>query len=236
MTQIPRETPVRILIVEDEPEIARSLELLLSGEGFDPTICTTGESALDRYSGHQLLLLDLMLPGISGFEVLQQVREANMLFPVIILSARSDEEDIVKGLSLGADDYVTKPFSIRELVLRIRRTLALHRYLPDIRPFENRISFGDGFWVDFSDCTALTTMGPRNLTAQETAVLRYLMERPHAVCTRAELLENTWGVCSRIETRTVDNFFVRFRKYFEVHPRTPRHFLTLRARGYMFSP
>ncbi len=217
--------PVRILVVEDEPEIARSLEILLTQEGFEPVLVDSGEAALARYATAHLMLLDLMLPGIGGFEVL----------PVIIVSARSAEEDVVEGLTLGADDYVTKPFSIRELMLRVRRTLALHRRVPR-ENVDEVVTIGDRFRVNFSGNTALTAQGERALTAQEAAVLRYLTARPGQVCSRADLLQNVWGLQGHIESRTVDNFMVRFRKYFEPNPQRPRHFLTLRARGYMFTP
>ncbi len=227
--------PVRILVVEDEPEIARSLEILLTQEGFGATLVDSGEAAVARYAGHDLMLLDLMLPGISGFEVLRQVRAADALFPVIIVSARSAEEDVVEGLTLGADDYVTKPFSIRELMLRVRRTLALHRRVPR-ENVDEIVTIGDRFRVNFTQSTAVTALGERPLTAQETAVLRYLTARPRQVCSRADLLQNVWGLQGHIESRTVDNFMVRFRKYFEPNPQRPRHFLTLRARGYLFTP
>jgi DNA-binding response OmpR family regulator len=225
----------RILVVEDEPEIARSLEILFKSEGLAPTIVGSGEAALARWSGHELMLLDLMLPGIGGLEVLQRVRSSDALFPVIIVSARASEEDIVEGLTLGADDYVTKPFSIRELMLRVRRTLERRRWTPPATA-DDLVTIGEGFRVNFTENRAFTAQGERALTAQEAAVLRYLTVRAGQVCSRADLLQDVWGLHGRIETRTVDNFMVRFRKYFEANPRRPRHFLTLRGRGYMFSP
>ncbi|MBU1509969.1 response regulator transcription factor [Myxococcota bacterium] len=231
----PTTSPVKILVVEDEPEIARSLEILLTQEGFEPVMVDRGEAALARYATAHLMLLDLMLPGISGFEVLKQVRAADALFPVIIVSARSAEEDVVEGLTLGADDYVTKPFSIRELMLRVRRTLALHRRVPR-ENVDEIVPIGERFRVNFTENTAITALGERALTAQEAAVLRYLTARPGQVCSRADLLQNVWGLQGHIESRTVDNFMVRFRKYFELNPQRPKHFLTLRARGYMFTP
>lgn len=231
---------VRILVVEDEPEIARSLEILFTSEGLGPTVVPNGEVALACWSRHDLMLLDLMLPGIDGFEVLRQVRSADALFPVIIVSARASEEDVVEGLTLGADDYVTKPFSIRELMLRVRRTLARRpaagsgpRRLASV---DEVVAIGEGLSVDFTRSRAFTTQGERALTAQEVAVLRYLTARAGQVCSRADLLQDVWGLNGRIESRTVDNFMVRFRKYFETNPRRPRHFLTLRGRGYMYSP
>jgi two-component system, OmpR family, alkaline phosphatase synthesis response regulator PhoP len=234
------ERPSRILVVEDEPEIARSLEILFSSEGLKPTVVGNGEAALACWSRNDLMLLDLMLPGIGGFEVLRQVRAADALFPVIIVSARSSEEDVVEGLTLGADDYVTKPFSIRELMLRVRRTLARRGPAPggSARPgaVDEVVAIGEGLRVNFTRNRAFTIQGERPLTAQEVAVLRYLTDRAGQVCSRADLLQDVWGLHGRIETRTVDNFMVRFRKYFEANPRRPRHFLTLRGRGYMFSP
>ncbi len=234
------ETVVRILVVEDEPGIARSLEILFSTEGLQPTVVGSGEAALACWSRHDLMLLDLMLPGIGGLEVLRQVRSADALFPVIIVSARSSEEDVIEGLTLGSDDYVTKPFSIRELMLRVRRTLA-RRALTQVdshRParVDEVVQIGDRFRVNFTESRAFTTQGERPLTTQEVAVLRYLTARAGQVCSRADLLQDVWGLHGRIETRTVDNFMVRFRKYFEANPRRPRHFLTLRGRGYMYSP
>ena len=230
---------VRILVVEDEPEIARSLEILFSTEGLKPTVVGSGEAALTCWSRHDLMLLDLMLPGIGGLEVLRQVRAADALYPVIIVSARSSEEDVIEGLTLGSDDYVTKPFSIRELMLRVRRTLARRALVrrDTARPVsvDEVVAIGDGFRVNFTESRAFTAQGERQLTAQEVAVLRYLTARAGQVCSRADLLQDVWGLHGRIESRTVDNFMVRFRKYFEANPRRPRHFLTLRGRGYMFS-
>lgn len=236
------ERPSRILVVEDEPGIARSLEILFASEGLAPTVVGNGEAALACWSRNDLMLLDLMLPGICGFEVLRQVRAADALYPVIIVSARSSEEDVVEGLTLGADDYVTKPFSIRELMLRVRRTLARRASAAGERvgsgavAFDEVVAIGEGFRVNFTQSRAFTTQGERPLTNQEVAVLRYLTTRAGQVCSRADLLQDVWGLHGRIETRTVDNFMVRFRKYFEANPRRPRHFLTLRGRGYMFSP
>ncbi len=231
---------VRILVVEDEPEIARSLEILFASEGLVPTIVGNGEAALACWSRHDLMLLDLMLPGVDGFEVLRQLRAADALFPVIIVSARSSEEDVVEGLTLGADDYVTKPFSIRELMLRVRRSLARRPraagVLPRTASADEVVVIGEGLSVNFTRSRAFTIQGERPLTTQEVAVLRYLTARAGRVCSRADLLQDVWGLHGRIETRTVDNFMVRFRKYFEADPRRPKHFVTLRGQGYTFSP
>jgi len=225
---------VRILLVEDEPSIARGLVYNLEEEGFLVTHVVTGEEALVRVDedGYSLVVLDLMLPGISGLEVCRGLRRRDQRLPILMLTARSQEEDRVKGLSVGADDYLTKPFSLEEFLLRVKGILRRSAwYRPEA--MEERRTFGQNT-VDLQERTAMTANGAIALTDLEVRMLRLFFRREGEVITRTELLESVWGMAPDTETRTLDNFIVRLRKYFEPDPGQPIHFLTVRGRGYRF--
>ncbi|MBE0596015.1 MAG: response regulator transcription factor [Desulfuromonadales bacterium] len=223
----------RILLVEDEPHIARGLVFNLEEEGYAVTHVVTGEEALQQIKKQlpTLAVLDLMLPGISGLEVCRQLRRADPRLPILILTARSGEKDRVKGLAEGADDYLVKPFSLEEFLLRVRGMLRRSEwYRP---PADARQSFG-GNQVDLAEGRALTPRGEILLTERETRMLQAFFQREGKVVSRAELLQEVWGMAPDTETRTLDNFIVRLRRYFEADPARPAHFLTVRGRGYKF--
>lgn len=222
-----------VLLVEDELHIAQGLVFNLKADGYAVTHVESGEEALDEFSRNEfsLVVLDLMLPGISGYEVCRQLRENNPRLPVLILSARSEEHDRVKGLEQGADDYLTKPFSLDEFLLRIRGMLKRSEwYQPETA---QKLSFG-GNQVDLAEGRGRTAAGEVLLTEQELKLLRAFAEREGRLVERAELLQAAWGMAPDTETRTLDNFIVRLRKYFETDPAEPKHFLTVRGRGYRF--
>lgn len=224
--------PIDILLVEDEPNIADGIIFNLEAEGYRVRHCLSAEDALEIFDTRRfaLLVLDIMLPGIDGFALCRQLREAGSDIPILMLTARGDEEDRVAGLSEGADDYLTKPFSLREFLLRVRALL--RRSAPRQLPASS-YSFGDNR-IDLQERRAVTASGELELTELEMKMLRLFFSREGKVISRGEILQLVWGMDPATETRTLDNFIVRLRKYFEPDPAQPVHFQTLRGRGYRF--
>ena len=225
----------RILLVEDEPSLARGLLFNLEAEGYAVTHAGSGEKALDAFNreSFSLLVLDLSLPGIDGLEVCRQIREKSPRLPILILTARSQERDRVKGLAAGADDYLTKPFSLDEFLLRIKGMLRRSGWYKEELPPGDLYAFG-GNEVNLQEQTATTPRGEVSLTELEIKMLRIFFDREGEILSRAELLKLVWGMAPDTETRTLDNFIVRLRRYFEPDPANPVHFLTVRGRGYRF--
>jgi two-component system alkaline phosphatase synthesis response regulator PhoP len=227
----------RILLVEDEVHIARSLQFNLEQEGYGVCSTSSGKEALalcDRQS-FDLIILDLMLEDVDGFEVARQVRQRDQKLPIIMLTARSAAEDRIHGLELGADDYIIKPFHLHELLLRVERMLKRATWYAEKKMPSRQVRIGE-YQVDLEKLTGCGPHGPLQLTILEASLLEALMSQPNCVLSRSELLETVWGYNSTIETRTVDNFIVRLRKHFEEEPERPRHFISLRGRGYMYVP
>ena len=222
----------RILIIEDEPDLLRGLELNIKAEGFDVLTASRGDAGVKRaLNDHpDLVLLDIMLPGISGLDVCRQLRQKGFDAPIIMLTAKAEEVDRVVGLEIGADDYVTKPFGIRELVARIRVRLRRHEHAgSDI----SKLRFGD-IEVDFEKCEA--TRGGRRieLTGKEFDVLRLLAEHRGEIVTRDRLLDEVWGYENYPTTRTVDNHILRLRQKLEENPSDPLFILSVYGEGYKF--
>ena len=222
-----------ILVVEDEVHIARGLVFNLESEGWAVTHVETGEEALAAVAdnGFALVVLDVMLPGVDGFEVCGRLRERDPRLPILMLTARTGEKDRVEGLRTGADDYLTKPFSLEEFLLRVRGMLRRSEwYRPEAA---GGYRFGDNeVWLE--ERRARTPRGEVELTELEARFLGALFRNQGRVLSRTELLEAVWHLPPDAETRTVDNFVVRMRKYFEPDPGTPVHLLTVRGRGYRF--
>lgn len=227
-------TKAKILLVEDEPSIARGLVFNLEEEGYRVVHVTTGEAALEVLTGASfaLVVLDLMLPGIDGLQVCRRLRHLDPRLPVLMLTARGEEQDRVQGLSAGADDYLTKPFSLDEFLLRVKGMLRRSEWYHRVSPEEDYTFNGNR--VNLRAATADTPLGELTLTELEVRMLRTFFRREGEILPRAELLEAVWGMAPDTETRTLDNFIVRLRKYFEPDPARPRHFLTVRGRGYRF--
>jgi two-component system, OmpR family, alkaline phosphatase synthesis response regulator PhoP len=223
-----------ILLVEDELNIAHGLIFNLEADGYAVIHVETGEEGLKVLAEREvdLLVLDLMLPGISGIEVCRKIRSSNERLPILMLTAKAEEYDRIKGLSVGADDYLTKPFSLNEFLLRVKRMLARFKWYRDEEPTK-QLAFG-GNRIDLVEGRAETASGEIMLTEQELKLLQAFAAREGKLVERAELLEAAWGMAPDTETRTLDNFIVRLRKHFEPDPATPRHFLTVRGRGYRF--
>jgi len=227
----------RILLVEDEMNLARPLQFNLEQEGYQVFSTPNGQEALEWLSREKfdLIILDIMIEGMDGFEVTRQVRRRDQRLPILMLTARSTEQDRVQGLELGADDYMVKPFHLQELLLRVQRMLERSRwYKGSERPV--REIMVAGYTVNLETLHGVGPRGTVQLTALEADLLGLLASEPERVFSRAELLEQVWGYRSEVESRTVDNFIVRLRKHFEDEPEQPRHFVSVRGRGYMYVP
>jgi DNA-binding response OmpR family regulator len=230
----------RILIIEDESHIAEGLKLNLSLQGYEVDIAPDGVSGLQKWKTGQphLIVLDIMLPGIDGFSILRSIRLVDERLPILILSAKGSSEDRVKGLSYGVDDYLAKPFNLEEFLLRVERLLARVSWAGETSDTEPAVpprtyTFG-GNRIDFGASTADCRAGRITLTEQEVKLLKLFIANRGKPLTRKQLLEIGWGYTGVIATRTVDNFIVRFRKYFEDDPHQPVYFRSLRSVGYIF--
>ncbi|HOG16813.1 MAG: Alkaline phosphatase synthesis transcriptional regulatory protein PhoP [Syntrophaceae bacterium PtaU1.Bin231] len=229
----------RILIIEDDAHIAEGLKLNLSLQGYEVTIAADGVSGLQKWKEWRpdLIVLDIMLPRIDGFSVLQSIRLKDERFPILILSAKGAPDDRVRGFSLGTDDYMAKPFNLEEFLLRVERLLTRVSWTngggEGGTAVPESYNFG-GNRIDFATLTAECRAGRIVLTEQEARLLRLFISHRGKPLSRKTLLEIGWGYTGETTTRTVDNFIVRLRKYFEDDPQNPVYFKSIRAVGYVF--
>jgi len=223
----------RILVVEDDPAILRGLADNLKFDSHEVVTATDGEAACRLIHEKQpdLIVLDLMLPKMSGYEVCRKVRAEGVQVPIMILTARGEEADRVLGLDLGADDYVTKPFSIREVLARVRALLRRSQSAYGGRALPDELRFSD-VEVDFRRYEARRAGQPLEMTRKEFGILRLMAARPGEVLTRDELLNEVWGYDSYPTTRTVDNHIASLRAKIERDPAEPEHLLTVHGVGY----
>lgn len=229
-----------ILLVEDELHLGRAIKLNLELEGFAVVLASDGKRALAelvRTPPFDVIVLDVQLPDTDGFLLCERIRSSGIFTPVIMLTVRARPEDRVRGLEAGADDYLTKPFELAELLARVRAQLRRQSWArTEPRPELERgrvLRFGRAV-VDL-DTHVVEVDGERlSLTALELELLGYFARHPGRVLTRQELLSEVWGLTGRQETRTVDNFVARLRKHFELDPAAPRHFISHRGAGYRF--
>lgn len=227
-----------ILLVEDEENLLEALKLNLELEGYEVTCCLNGAEALEiiHKEHFDLIILDIMLPEVDGITVCETIRLQNDEIPILILSAKSSGADRVLGLKKGADDYLTKPFNLEELLLRVKKLLEksiqIHtgHTLPDVYAFgKNKI--------DFKGLLGYGKSGnPITLTKKETMLLKLLIDNKNEVVTREKILQTVWGYNVYPTTRTIDNFILNFRKYFEEDSRHPIYFHSVRGLGYKFTP
>jgi len=224
----------RVLIVEDDPAILRGLKDNLIQESYEVLTASDGQTGyrLIREGEPDLVILDLMLPRMSGYEVCRKVRDERNAVPILMLTARGEEIDKVLGLDLGADDYITKPFSVRELLARVR---AIVRRMNPPKALPDELSFDDVV-VDFVRYEARKGETRVEMTRKEFGMLRYLAARPGEVVHRHELLEEVWHYKGFPTTRTVDNHVLSLRAKLEDTPGEPRHFVTVHGVGYKFVP
>lgn len=233
----------RVLVVEDELHIAEGLKLNLSMQGYEVKISMDGVSAINDWKEWKpdLIVLDIMLPEIDGVSVLRNIRLEDERIPILILSAKNSPDDKVECFHYGVDDYLQKPFNLDEFLLRVDRLLTRFSWSQDAPesaeqqevPENTIFKFGTNK-IDFSMSVAYCKKGKINLTEQEIKLLKLFVANRGKPLSRAKLLEIGWGYTRRTETRTVDNFIVRFRKYFEEDPKRPVYFKSLRAIGYIF--
>ena len=243
----------RILIVEDEHHLAQGLSFNLEADGHEVVLAADGEMALQRLFGtpgrFDAIILDVMLPGRDGFQVASELRRSGDFVPILMLTARGRAEDILKGFESGADDYLPKPFDLAILLARVRGLLRRHAWSrttdpappPDVRetpaPAEasptNIIQFGTNT-LDLDALELRVGTMPYHLTAMEADLLQYLLRNAGKVVSRKSILEDVWNVHEDTDTRAIDNFIVRLRRFLNENPSNPRHVLTVRGIGYKF--
>lgn len=225
----------RILIIEDEPDMRRGLQDNLEFEDYEVITTSNGSEGLRlaQKEPFDLILLDLMLPGIDGMEVCRELKARSIPTPIIMLTARGAESDKVKGLELGADDYITKPFSLRELLARIKAIL--RRTTADPNPSIQEARFGS-VEINFAHQQATRNGDPLVLSIREFDILRLLIEHQGEIVSREDFLREVWGYDTFPATRTVDNHIAKLRQKVEDDPESPRHILTAHRQGYKFVP
>ena len=225
---------MRILIVEDEDALRKLVKLNLEMEGYEVVGVASGKDALQRIDGehYHLIILDVMLPEIDGFELCEKIRLANNEVPILFLTAKDAAEDRIQGLKKGGDDYLTKPFVLEELLLRIKNLLKRTARAEEAELKE--YAFGDNK-VNFTTYKAETEQGVISLTQKEVMLLKMLINRRNEVVSRKQILQYVWGYDVFPSTRTIDNFILNFRKYFEKDPKKPVFFESVRGVGYKFS-
>jgi len=225
----------KILLVEDEETLAVGLEFNLIEEGYLVEWAKDGREAVSLFESDNfdMIILDIMLPYIDGFEIAEIVRKANPQMPILMLTARTSKGDMVKGLELGADDYITKPFHLKELLLRVKGMLKRKAWYQQTTSDEPIYNFGRND-INFENLKCKCSNTELKLTPQEAMVLKYLINNKGKIVSRKELLEKVWHLNPDIETRTVDIFISRLRNYFEEDPSSPVYIKSVRGAGYIF--
>ena len=236
----------RILVVEDEPHLAKGLRFNLEAEGYTVEAVATGEAALqlllEEKQTFDAVILDIMLPGKDGFAVAHELRQAEEFVPVLMLTARGRPEDVLKGFEAGADDYLPKPFNLDILQARLRSLLRRKDWLQaagngeKAKPREPDVFRFAEVAVDFDKLQIISGKRVFQLTMMEGDLLRYLIQNSGHPVSRKAMLENVWNLSEETETRAIDNFIVRLRRYIEKEPAKPRHLVTVRGLGYRFVP
>ena len=223
----------RILVVEDEKDLADTIKLNLELEDYHPIVVNDGLDAISAFKeqSFDLVILDIMIPSINGIEVCENIRLQDSSVPIMFLSAKSRSEDRILGLKKGGDDYLTKPFNLEELILRISNLIA--RNETNTSNTITRYSFGKNS-VDFDSYEAIGKQGKFTLTNKESLLLKLLIENEGEVVSRERILQAVWGYSVYPSTRTIDNFVLAFRRYFEHDQKNPKFFISLRGVGYKF--
>ncbi|HEX2848648.1 MAG TPA: response regulator transcription factor [Chitinophagaceae bacterium] len=231
------EKKTSILLVEDEENLHEALKLNLELEGYDVISAFDGAAALKAIETEyfDLIILDVMLPEMDGISVAESIRIGNNEVPILILSAKNSSADRVLGLKKGADDYLTKPFNLEELLLRVHKLINKNKKLQDKSSVGNSYTFGNNL-IDFKAQEATTrSSGKIQLSKKETMLLKLLIENKNEVVPREKILQAVWGYNVYPTTRTIDNFILNFRKYFEEDSRNPKYFHSVRGVGYKYS-
>ncbi len=227
---------LNILLVEDEEHLHEALKLNLEMEGYEVDSVFDGQEALKKIQSahYDLIILDIMLPSLDGFSITERMRLNNNQTPILILSAKNTSANRVQGLKLGADDYLTKPFNLEELLLRVAKLLQKNAQQVNTTPLLEQYQF-QGHRIDFNASEAMLASGQKiTLTKRELLLLKLLIEHKNTVVAREKILQLVWGYQVFPNTRTIDNFILNFRKYFEIDPKHPKHFISMRGVGYKF--
>jgi two-component system alkaline phosphatase synthesis response regulator PhoP len=226
-----------ILLVEDEENLHEALKLNLELEGYEVTSAYDGKQALEAVNKEffNLIILDVMLPEIDGIAVAENIRVHNNEVPILMLSAKNTSADKILGLKKGADDYLTKPFNLEELLLRVQKLIYKSNRIQQIQTIGNTYSFGNNT-IDFNAQEAVSNNGEKiALSKKEALLLKLLIENKNEVVTREKILQIVWGYNVYPTTRTIDNFILSFRKYFEEDSRNPQYFHSIRGLGYKYT-
>ena len=234
---MPMSNKPSILLVEDEENLHEALKLNLELEGYEITSSFTGSEALQKIQSEyfDLIILDVMLPDVDGISITETIRVQNNQVPILILSAKNTSSDRVLGLKKGADDYLTKPFNLEELLLRVMKLIEKNKKMQDKDSVGDTYQFG-GHTIDFNAQEAITKEGERiQLSKKEAMLLKLLFENKNDVVPREKILQTVWGYNVYPTTRTIDNFILNFRKYFEHDSRNPRYFHSVRGVGYKYT-
>jgi two-component system alkaline phosphatase synthesis response regulator PhoP len=223
----------RILLVEDEDNIRNLIKMNLEMEAYEVLSLDSGKLVMDYFADQHfdLIILDIMLPDTNGLDICEQIRLTNPNIPIIFVSAKDTSEDRILGLKKGADDYLTKPFNLEELLLRIEKLIA--RSNAEVKENMQLYHFGKNS-INFSSYEATGGSGNFILTKKEAMLLKLLIERENEVVSRQQILRSVWGYDVFPSTRTIDNFILSFRKYFEENPKEPKYFHSIRGIGYKF--
>jgi len=226
----------RLLVVEDEAHLATGIKFNLEMEGYEAEVVADGAQALERLTGPQssafdLILLDVMLPGMDGFEVTQRLRQSGDYTPILMLTAKGLPEDVVQGLECGADDYLAKPFDLTVLLARVKGLLRRRDWARSNSEGPERARIGE-VEVDFTTFEVHGAGSDAQLTLLEAMLLKLLVQNAGRVVSKAEILEKVWNVSPDTQTRAVDNFILRLRRYLESEPSHPKHLHTVRGAGY----
>jgi DNA-binding response OmpR family regulator len=226
---------MKILIVEDEPQMRMGLRKNLEFEGYQVEEAVDGEDGLKKIleNNYDIIILDVMMPKLNGFDVCKKVRESDNMVPIIMLTAKGEEIDKVLGLELGADDYITKPFSLRELITRIK--VILRRCATDDQIKDETISIGQ-LSVNFVSCNAQVKNKKVPMTYREMEILKFLWQHKNETVSRDDVLNNVWGENEIVTPRTIDNFIVRLRQKIERNVSFPEHIITFHKVGYKLVP
>ncbi|CAN5243417.1 response regulator transcription factor [soil metagenome] len=224
----------KILLVEDEENLLKTIRLNLEMEGYDVICAIDGGSAVKIFESDQfdLIILDVMIPVLDGFGVCETIRKKNTQVPVLFLTAKATGEDKIKGLRLGGDDYITKPFNLEEFLLRVQNLLKRSVKIENTS-FIEHLSFGRNK-VNFATFDATGINGNVSLSKREVELLKLLVEKKGEVVSRDEILEKLWKEDAAPTARAIDNYILNYRKYFEVNPKEPEHFFSIRGVGYKF--
>jgi DNA-binding response OmpR family regulator len=228
---------MKILIVEDEQHIADGLRFNLEAEGYEAEIAHDGETALDvlAKSKFDAIVLDVMLPGVDGFHVARVIRDRKDYTPILMLTARGRPEDVLRGFEAGTDDYLPKPFDLNIFIARLNGLLRRQRWTKERPTADSGATFQiNGKTIDFDNLELISDEGVTRLTLMEMKLLRFLIENEGQTVSRKTILEDVWNLQEDTDTRAIDNFIVRLRKYLEDEPNNPKYVRTVRGIGYKF--